>query len=83
MRLPHLSSNADLCSMQTSNPDNLTVFAGHDASRALAQTSTKAEDVSPIWADLSDEQKKTLADWETFFTKRYNIIGLVKGATNL
>jgi len=59
------------------------VFAGHDASRALAQTSTKPEDVSPIWADLSDEQKKTLADWETFFTKRYNIVGLVKGATNL
>jgi len=58
------------------------VFAGHDASRALAQTSTKAEDVKPEWADLSDENKKVLDDWFTFFSKRYNIVGKVEGATN-
>jgi membrane-associated progesterone receptor component len=46
-------------------------------------TSTKAEDVSPDWSDLSDDQKKTLEDWLTFFTKRYNIVGRVVGATNL
>jgi hypothetical protein len=60
-----------------------TVFAGKDASRALAKTSTKPEDVSPEWADLDDKEKGTLKDWETFFTKRYNIIGIVEGATNL
>lgn len=59
-----------------------TVFAGHDASRALGKTSTKPEDVSPDWSDLSDDQKKVLNDWYTFFSKRYNIVGKVEGATN-
>ena len=55
-----------------------TVFVGKDASRALAKTSTKAEDVLPEWEDLNDTEKKTLADWETFFSKRYNVVGIVK-----
>lgn len=38
-------------------------------------TSTKAEDVSHVWEDLDDKQKQTLADWETFFSKRYNVMG--------
>jgi membrane-associated progesterone receptor component len=46
-------------------------------------TSTKAEDVRPDWSDLTDEQKGVLADWQTFFSKRYNIVGKVEGATNL
>lgn len=59
-----------------------TVFAGHDASRALALTSTKAEDVKPEWQDLEDDKKKVLDDWMTFFSKRYNVVGLVEGSTN-
>ncbi|TAQ88313.1 hypothetical protein B7494_g3366 [Chlorociboria aeruginascens] len=59
------------------------VFAGHDASRALALTSTKESDVRPDWSDLSDKEKGVLEDWLTFFTKRYNIVGMVDGATNL
>jgi membrane-associated progesterone receptor component len=59
------------------------VFSGHDASRALAKTSTKAADVSPEWYDLPDAEKKVLNDWYTFFSKRYNIIGVVAGAKNL
>jgi membrane-associated progesterone receptor component len=59
------------------------VFAGHDASRALGMTSTKAEDVSPDWSTLSDKEKGVLQDWYTFFSKRYNIVGVVEGATNL
>jgi membrane-associated progesterone receptor component len=58
------------------------VFAGHDASRALALTSTKVEDVRPDWEDLSDKEKGVLEDWNTFFSKRYNVIGWVEGATN-
>lgn len=46
-------------------------------------TSTKAEDVSPEWKDMSDENIQTLNDWYTFFSKRYNIVGIVEGATNL
>jgi hypothetical protein len=59
------------------------VFAGKDASRALAKTSTKLEDVSPEWKDLDDKEKSTLNDWNTFFSKRYNVVGKVEGATNM
>lgn len=59
------------------------VFAGHDASRALGKTSTKQEDVSPNWQDLDEKEKGTLNDWVTFFSKRYNIVGTVEGATNM
>lgn len=60
-----------------------TVFAGKDASRALAKTSTKAEDVSSEWKDLDDKEKGTLDDWITYFSKRYNVVGHVAGATNM
>jgi len=70
----------DLCRQLYSR---LTVFAGRDASRALAQSSLKEEDCKPEWDDLSDEHKKVLNDWYTFFSKRYNIKGKVEGATNV
>ncbi|CCE28204.1 uncharacterized protein CPUR_01678 [Claviceps purpurea 20.1] len=59
------------------------VFAGKDASRALGMTSTKPEDIRPEWHDLSEKEKETLNDWNTFFSKRYNIVGVVEGATNM
>lgn len=58
------------------------VFAGKDASRALGKTSTKPEDVSSEWKDLDEKEQGTLNDWITFFSKRYNIVGVVEGATN-
>ncbi len=66
-------------------PDRLTewpAFAGKDASRALAKSSTKAEDVSPEWKDLDAKEQSTLNDWVTFFSKRYNVVGKVEGAAN-
>lgn len=57
-------------------------FAGKDASRALGMTSTKPEDVSPNWKDLSDKEKGVLNDWVKFFSNRYNVVGVVEGATN-
>lgn len=54
-----------------------TVFAGKDASRGLAQSSLKKEDAVPEWEDLSPEHKKTLDEWFTFFSKRYNVKGKV------
>ena len=58
------------------------VFAGKDASRALAMTSVKSEDVKPEWSDLSDKEKSTLEDWVTYFRKRYNVVGVMEGALN-
>ena len=72
MRPPHTTQRAD----------TQAVFAGKDASRALGKTSTKPEDVSSEWQDLPDKEKGTLNDWVTFFSKRYNVVGKVEGATN-
>ncbi|EFY89672.1 hypothetical protein MAC_04325 [Metarhizium acridum CQMa 102] len=60
-----------------------TVFAGKDASRALGKTSTKPEDVKAEWHDLEDKEKETLNDWIIFFSKRYNVVGVVEGAENM
>jgi predicted heme/steroid binding protein len=56
------------------------VFAGKDASRALATSSLKPEDVRPEYSDLGDKEKGVLDDWFTFFSKRYNIAGRVTGS---
>ncbi|PFH56137.1 hypothetical protein XA68_17014 [Ophiocordyceps unilateralis] len=58
------------------------VFAGNDASRALAKSSTKPEDVRADWKDLDEKEKGVLDDWITFFSKRYNVVGVVEGAAN-
>ncbi|EFX04513.1 progesterone-binding protein [Grosmannia clavigera kw1407] len=59
------------------------VFAGNDASRALAKSSTNPADVKPEWKDLDSKEQGVLDDWITFFSKRYNVIGTVVGATNV
>ena len=56
----------------------IPVFAGKDASRALAQSSLKSEDCRPEWQDLPEKEKGVLKDWFTFFSKRYNIVGKVQ-----
>ncbi|KAJ8133227.1 hypothetical protein O1611_g400 [Lasiodiplodia mahajangana] len=61
----------------------IRVFVGKDASRALAKSSTKPEDVQAEWKDLGEKEIGVLNDWITFFSKRYNIVGVVQGATNM
>ncbi len=56
----------------------IPVFAGKDASRALAQSSLKPDDCRPEWQDLPEKEKGVLKDWFTFFSKRYNIVGKVQ-----
>ena len=56
----------------------ISVFAGKDASRALAQSSLKPEDCRPEYDDLGDKEKTVLDEWMTFFSKRYNIVGKVR-----
>lgn len=71
------------CSVRETCANVSVAFAGKDASRALGKVSTNPEDVRPEWEDLTDKEKSTLADWVTFFSKRYNVVGVVEGATNL
>ncbi|MCJ1226018.1 hypothetical protein MMC12_002667 [Toensbergia leucococca] len=54
------------------------VFAGKDASRALAQSSLKIEDCTPDYEDLGEKEQTVLDEWFTFFSKRYNIVGKVQ-----
>ena len=58
-------------------------FAGKDASRALGKMSTDPKDVDADWSGLDDKEKGVLNDWITFFSKRYNVVGVVEGATNM
>ncbi|KZF26445.1 putative progesterone binding protein [Xylona heveae TC161] len=53
-------------------------FAGKDASRALALSSLKPEDIRSDWSDLGSTEQGVLNDWMTFFSKRYNIVGVVQ-----
>ncbi|KAJ5907932.1 hypothetical protein N7495_000614 [Penicillium taxi] len=61
---------------------DLGYATNRDPSRALALSSLKPEDCVPEWSDLEDKEKQVLHDWFTFFSKRYNIVGKVEGATN-
>jgi hypothetical protein len=48
----------------------------------LASSSLKVEDCRPDWYDLEEKEKTVLDEWFLFFSKRYNIVGKVQGATN-
>lgn len=73
----HVEPHKDLCTPKTYQLIH-AVFAGKDASRALAQSSLKLEDCRPQWEDLPEKEKGVLKDWFTFFSKRYNIVGKVQ-----
>ncbi|KAL7752151.1 hypothetical protein RI367_002194 [Sorochytrium milnesiophthora] len=51
------------------------VFAGRDASRALALSSTKLEDCTSNYSDLPPAKLQTLEEWESFFKRKYPVVG--------
>ncbi|KAI9727472.1 MAG: hypothetical protein M1828_006414 [Chrysothrix sp. TS-e1954] len=81
-RLLSISANAQVGVVADRAPSNV-VFAGHDASRALGKSSLKPEDVRAEWEDLDEKEKQILDEWEVYFSKRYNIVGIIEGASNL
>ncbi|KXS21892.1 cytochrome b5 [Gonapodya prolifera JEL478] len=52
-----------------------SVFAGKDASRALAKSSLKPEDCVPDTSGLTDEETETLNKWEAHYRKKYTVVG--------
>lgn len=54
-----------------------SLFAGKDATRCLAKSSLKEEDLEPRGSleGLTEKQLKTLKDWEIYYRKRYLIVG--------
>lgn len=73
---PRLDTILDFQSKESTTLTS-TVFAGKDASKGLGMSSLKPEDAVADYSELSDEHKKVLDDWFTFFSKRYNIVGKV------
>lgn len=57
--------------------DAYCMFAGKDASRALAKMSKNEEDVSPSLDGLSEKEMGVLNDWEKKFEAKYPIVGTV------
>ncbi|CAD6575346.1 MAG: hypothetical protein TREMPRED_001359 [Tremellales sp. Tagirdzhanova-0007] len=53
------------------------VFAGKDASKGLGMSSLESKDAIPDVTGLDEAQMKTLDQWDSFFEKRYNIVGRV------
>lgn len=53
------------------------LFAGKDASRALAKMSKNDEDVSPSLDGLSEKEIGVLEDWEKKFEAKYPVVGRV------
>lgn len=50
------------------------LFAGREASRALAKMSKETGDVSGDLSGLSDKELTVLADWETKFQAKYPVV---------
>ncbi|KAJ3358487.1 hypothetical protein GGF32_000390 [Allomyces javanicus] len=58
------------------------VFAGKDASRALAKSSLDEEHCVPQWKDLPADELKVLNDWFAFYEKKYPIVGRVNDGSS-
>ncbi|XP_073047643.1 probable steroid-binding protein 3 [Primulina eburnea] len=56
------------------------MFAGKDASRALAKMSKEEHDVVPSLDGLTDKEIGVLNDWEKKFEAKYPIVGRVSSA---
>lgn len=53
------------------------MFAGKDASRALAKMSKNEEDIIPSLDGLSQKEIGVLNDWEKKFEAKYPVVGRV------
>ncbi|ORZ37843.1 cytochrome b5-like heme/steroid binding domain-containing protein [Catenaria anguillulae PL171] len=53
------------------------LFAGKDASRALAKSSLDEKHIRADWQDLPEEEIKVLDDWVKFYEKKYPKVGRV------
>ncbi|KAK6927668.1 Cytochrome b5-like heme/steroid binding domain [Dillenia turbinata] len=53
------------------------MFAGRDASRALAKMSKEEADISASLDGLSEKELGVLADWEKKFEAKYPVVGRI------
>ncbi|KAI4337229.1 hypothetical protein L6164_015672 [Bauhinia variegata] len=53
------------------------MFAGKDASRALAKMTKNEQDITPSLDGLSEKEIGVLNDWEKKFEAKYPVVGRV------
>jgi membrane-associated progesterone receptor component len=53
------------------------MFAGKDASRALAKMSKNEEDITSSLDGLTEKEIGVLNDWETKFVAKYPVVGTI------
>lgn len=68
---------------QYSPGQGYSVFAGKDASRALAKSSLRIEDCIADITGLNEEETQTLDKWVSFFTKKYPVVGKIGGKASI
>jgi TPP-dependent trihydroxycyclohexane-1,2-dione (THcHDO) dehydratase len=56
------------------------VFAGKECARALAIMSTDPADCNGKVADLPNDKKEVLRDWQRKFLGKYRVVGAIEGA---
>ncbi|KAF9739445.1 cytochrome b5-like Heme/Steroid binding domain-containing protein [Paraphaeosphaeria minitans] len=61
---------------------NYHVFTGKEPNRALGLSSLEPKDCISDYSDLAEDKLQVLNDWHTFFSKRYNIVGLLQPENN-
>eukprot|EP00455_Lapot_gusevi_P009817 TRINITY_DN1440_c0_g1_i1.p1 TRINITY_DN1440_c0_g1~~TRINITY_DN1440_c0_g1_i1.p1 ORF type:complete len:128 (+),score=28.10 TRINITY_DN1440_c0_g1_i1:82-465(+) len=59
------------------------IFAGHDASRALAKTALSPEELDQPIEDLDETQKNTLNDWIKKYDAKYPVVATVSDAPSV
>lgn len=57
------------------------IFAGNDASFCLATSSLESANLNRAFADISDEDKKTLDQWVSKFESKYPLVGTLVSAS--
>ena len=66
-----------LCTQQSPTGGAYAVFAGRECARALACMSTNEADCNDNLVGLTEQQLKTLAEWEAKFQQKYGQVGRV------
>lgn len=54
------------------------MFTGKEISRALGRMKISEEECNSDLGDLTEQEMKTLQDWEQRFSEKYTVVGQVR-----
>ena len=70
-----------MCTENGKRPGYGKLWGGRDATFSLAMVSLDAKDSGKLdwkWADLPEENVKSLKSWREHFAKKYDVVGVLK-----